>query len=75
VLISGKWYAEFKVDVGPVMVGICPICLILKEQHKAFHTGRIWLLIAGLVIMVLTESGVDNTEAAYGATFGYKRYY
>jgi hypothetical protein len=67
---KGKWYGEFQVDVGPVMVGIGSLSYF-EGTAQSSHTGAGMATNSGVAYYGADgKRWVDNTEAAYGATFG-----
>jgi hypothetical protein len=66
---KGKWYGEFQVDVGPVMVGIGSLSYF-EGTAQSSHTGAGMATNSGVAYYGADgRRWVDNTEADYGATF------
>lgn len=67
---KGKWYGEFKAGAGPVMVGIGSLSYF-EGTAQSSHTGAGMATNSGVAYYGADgKRWVDNTEAAYGATFG-----
>ena len=67
---KGKWYGEFKIGSGPAMVGIGSLSYF-EGIAQSSHTGAGMATNSGVAYYGADgKRWVDNTEAAYGATFG-----
>ena len=67
---KGKWYGEFKIGSGPAMVGIGSLSYF-EGTAQSSHTGAGMATNSGVAYYGADgKRWVDNTEAAYGATFG-----